>query len=114
MVARTSPRVRTARRPDRTVARRAVRVQNTVHAYRPVPAVTRAPDSRDDFRGPRPMNVTKGQGAVDNPQGRFELDRREAFDDGWFTDQGEARPLETTVTIERARSIITRNQSPDI
>ena len=51
-------------------------------------------------------------------QGRFESVAREAFDDGWTPDEppiGEMRrSLETSVTIERARSIISRNDSPDI
>jgi len=106
--------MRMAQRPNRMVARQAVRVQNTVDAYRSAAIVTRASNSSGDPRPTRPVNVTKGQGAVDNPQGRFELRRREAFDDGWFTEQGEAQPLATTVTLERARSIITRNQSPDV
>ncbi|NHA13438.1 PA0069 family radical SAM protein [Thioalkalivibrio sp. XN279] len=57
----------------------------------------------------------KGRGAVSNPQGRFEQVAREAVEDGWFPDPEDApgRPA-TTVTEERARSIVSRNQSPDI
>ena len=57
----------------------------------------------------------KGRGAPSNPQGRFERVGREAVDDGWFPDPEEApgRPA-TTVTEELARSIVSRNQSPDI
>ena len=57
----------------------------------------------------------KGRGAPGNPQGRFEQILREAVDDGWFPDPEDVpgRPA-TTVTEERARSIISRNQSPDI
>jgi DNA repair photolyase len=55
----------------------------------------------------------RGRGAASNASGRFEPFRREDFDDGW--DLGEApAPIETEVTLERPRSIITRNQSPDI
>ncbi len=57
----------------------------------------------------------KGRGATLNPEGRFESLQREAFDDGWeevAEDQLE-RP-KTTVTPERAKSIITRNDSPDV
>ena len=57
----------------------------------------------------------KGRGATLNPEGRFESLQREAFDDGWEpseTDQ-PGRP-KTTVTPERAKSIITRNDSPDV
>lgn len=79
---------------------------------------------------PRPL---KGRGAVSNLQGRFERDTREPFDDGWGpADIGEheaaaggesregaaAEPappkLITRVTQEQARSILSRNSSPDI
>jgi DNA repair photolyase len=57
----------------------------------------------------------KGRGAPSNPQGRFERVARESVDDGWFPDPEDApgRPA-TAVTEERARSIVSRNQSPDI
>ena len=55
----------------------------------------------------------RGRGAASNASGRFELLRREDFDDGWEPDEAPA-PFETEVTPERARSIIARNQSPDI
>ncbi|WP_404992759.1 PA0069 family radical SAM protein [Cupriavidus pauculus] len=79
--------------------------------------------------------LIKGRGAVSNLQGRFERDQREAFDDGWLTSEAEPPPagqacrhadepphppdassakLITQVTIEQARSILTRNTSPDI
>ncbi|MGB9430359.1 MAG: PA0069 family radical SAM protein [Gammaproteobacteria bacterium] len=57
----------------------------------------------------------KGRGALSNPEGRFETRRRENFEDGWgHHGDDELPPLETTVTAEPARSIISRNQSPDI
>ena len=58
----------------------------------------------------------KGRGAIANVQGRYEVDVREGFDDGWSGtgDDGELPPLRTTVTVERARSIISHNDSPDI
>lgn len=46
--------------------------------------------------------------------GRFETVAREAFDDGWAPDEKEERPVETQVTIERARSIVSHNDSPDV
>jgi DNA repair photolyase len=57
----------------------------------------------------------KGRGATLNPEGRFEKAAREAFDDGWDTplEDGPGRPR-TIVTAERAKSIISRNDSPDI
>jgi DNA repair photolyase len=56
----------------------------------------------------------KGRGAGINPEGRFETERREAFDDGWDRQEEELPPLKTHVTAERVGSIITRNESPDI
>lgn len=58
----------------------------------------------------------KGRGAGINPEGRFENVARDAFDDGWGTPQDEEGPppLKTQVTVERAKSIISHNDSPDV
>jgi DNA repair photolyase len=56
----------------------------------------------------------KSRGALSRMQGRFEALAREAFDDGWDAADEAPAPLETTVTEERARSIIQRNDSPDL
>jgi len=53
-----------------------------------------------------------GRGARTNAGGRYERFAVEAFDDGWAGE--EAAPLETIVTPELAKSIISTNQSPDI
>ncbi|WP_349361319.1 PA0069 family radical SAM protein [Stappia sp.] len=45
--------------------------------------------------------------------GRFERESSQAFDDGWATLE-DLPPLKTEVHEERARTIITRNESPDI
>lgn len=63
---------------------------------------------------PRRPNVRTGRGAVSNPEGRFETTKAEVVDDGWGTIDEPLPPLPTTVMPEPARSIITRNQSPDI
>jgi DNA repair photolyase len=56
----------------------------------------------------------KGRGAAENPQNRFERVDREVYDDGWERDEeGESAPR-TEVTLTQARTIISRNQSPDI
>lgn len=55
----------------------------------------------------------RGRGAQSNRSGRFEPHQRDSFDDGW----GSVEPLplfETVEHIERAKSIITSNDSPDI
>ena len=56
----------------------------------------------------------KGRGAADNRQGRFERQEREAYDDGWQRQDEEQRGPHTEVTLTQARSIISRNDSPDI
>src|SRR5579863_5491677 len=58
----------------------------------------------------------KGRGALSNPEGRFETLRREDADDGWNRplEDEEAPPIETQLRPDPTRSIITRNQSPDI
>jgi len=61
----------------------------------------------------RPHKI-KGRGAASNREGRFEATNAEAVDDGWERiEDTPARPA-TTVTEERARSIISRNDSPDV
>ncbi len=67
----------------------------------------------------RPLQAQKGRGAVSNLQGRYELQLREQFDDGWSDSmpcvEDDAHPApRTRVFAEEARSILTRNASPDI
>jgi DNA repair photolyase len=59
--------------------------------------------------------AAKGRGSTINPEGRFEKWSRDAADDGWFQEPPEqpARP-KTVVAIERAKSIISHNDSPDL
>ena len=65
-----------------------------------------------------PIHAIKGRGTATRIAHRFEKDVRAAWDDGWGTLEegaaGEAPRLETTVTMEDARSAIVRNDSPDI
>lgn len=68
----------------------------------------------------------KGRGAVSNLQGRFARDARDDFDDGWrpagadlaagSAEAAASAPprIVTQVSLEQARSILTRNASPDI
>ncbi|UWF59299.1 PA0069 family radical SAM protein [Brucella sp. 2716] len=55
----------------------------------------------------------RGRGAGINPSGRFEPTVRQEFDDGWATLE-ELPAFKTDVQIEKPRTIITRNDSPDI
>lgn len=60
-----------------------------------------------------PTQQLRGRGARSNASGRFESQARESFDDGWEPDEAPP-PLRTTVEPERAKSVITRNDSPDV
>lgn len=62
----------------------------------------------------RHTEARKGRGAAINPEGRFERFAREAFDDGWERGEEELPALKTQVTEERVKSILARNDSPDI
>jgi DNA repair photolyase len=59
------------------------------------------------------VDPRKGRGAAINPEGRFEKIEREAYDDGWVQEDDE-HALKTQIIEEKAASIITRNQSPDV
>jgi DNA repair photolyase len=54
------------------------------------------------------------RGARSFIQGRFESTARESFDDGWTPEEKSEAPLETQVAIERSRSILSHNDSPDV
>ena len=56
----------------------------------------------------------RGRGARSNRSGRFEAEVREAFDDGWTADDALATAIATSVSPERAKTIITHNDSPDV
>jgi DNA repair photolyase len=59
----------------------------------------------------------KGRGAISNLAGRFETQLIETVDDGWtpFSEDTDINPaLKTCVTPELAKSILSRNQSPDL
>ncbi|TIX02790.1 MAG: PA0069 family radical SAM protein [Mesorhizobium sp.] len=55
----------------------------------------------------------RGRSAGINPSGRFEPVSRHIFDDGWNSLE-ELPPFKTEVQVEKPRTIITRNESPDI
>jgi DNA repair photolyase len=55
----------------------------------------------------------RGRAAGINPAGRFESQERVAFDDGWHTLE-DMPPFRTEVQVEKPRTVITRNDSPDI
>ena len=55
----------------------------------------------------------RGRGAGLNMSGRYEISTREVFDDGWSSLEDLA-PFKTEVQIEKPRTVITKNQSPDL
>ncbi|GLQ77912.1 radical SAM protein [Mesorhizobium huakuii] len=55
----------------------------------------------------------RGRSAGINPSGRFEPVSRHVFDDGWSSLE-ELPPFKTEVQVEKPRTVITRNESPDI
>ncbi|MES0874148.1 PA0069 family radical SAM protein [Sinimarinibacterium thermocellulolyticum] len=72
-----------------------------------------ASDAGEDGVG-RARRLVKGRGSTLNPEGRFEKSSREGFDDGWNLGDEERPSPETQLFIDHARSIISRNDSPDI
>jgi DNA repair photolyase len=58
--------------------------------------------------------MQRQRGALSQIQGRFEPEARAPFDDGWTREDEPLAPLQTTIAIERARTIIARNDSPDV
>jgi DNA repair photolyase len=55
----------------------------------------------------------RGRGAQSNASGRYEAEARVTFDDGWQS-LDDLPAFKTTVEIDTARKVITRNESPDI
>jgi DNA repair photolyase len=77
--------------------------------------VERIPSDDAIVAGSAPVAVArKGRGAVSNLAHRFESVERRADPDSLAGEDAELPPLATAVTFEAARSIITRNESPDI
>jgi DNA repair photolyase len=95
------------------------------------------PDIHDDSAHETPWiamlpQARKGRGAVTNIQGRYELQAREAVDDGWSQDYQEEEenkddpdnagstpktgpaPIKTQIIYEQAKTILNRNTSPDM
>ena len=65
-----------------------------------------------------PVSAIKGRGAATRLAHRFASDAREAFDDGWQsldeTVERQDAAVPTQVIFEDVKSVITRNDSPDI
>jgi DNA repair photolyase len=63
---------------------------------------------------PHRPDARAGRGALSNPASRFAGRNAVAGDDGWGSLDEPLPPLETVVLPEPARSVITRNDSPDV
>lgn len=61
-----------------------------------------------------PDRHKRGRGAVSNRSGRFEQTAADAFDDGWGGDADAPRALQTEVSFDQSRSIISNVPSPDM
>ena len=73
---------------------------------------TRLEPEIDAFAG-APARPRRGRGALSNTSGRFEKENRSQEDDGWDPSE-DFPPTRTQVTREAAKTIVTRNESPDI
>src|SRR5271156_5878723 len=61
------------------------------------------------------MPLVRGRGAIANIAGRFESQIVAPFDDGWGHDDDDVpSQFATQVTHEVSKSILTRNNSPDL
>ncbi|MBV8342409.1 MAG: hypothetical protein JO173_08530, partial [Gammaproteobacteria bacterium] len=58
-------------------------------------------------------HLITGRGALSNPPGRFDKQQIEQIDDGWYLEE-QPESIATTLEPERAREVITTNDSPDI
>ncbi|MEM1040656.1 MAG: PA0069 family radical SAM protein [Pseudomonadota bacterium] len=87
--------------------------QADAHAFAPQGTVARteAVVARSGMRVTEARR--RGRAAGINPSGRFEPVSRHAFDDGWQS-LDELPAFQTDVTVEKARTILTRNESPDL
>ncbi len=58
----------------------------------------------------------KNRGAITNPEGRFESITTERYHDGWDGNEEEevVPPLETLLMPEQSKTVISRNDSPDL
>jgi DNA repair photolyase len=60
------------------------------------------------------VGAARGRGAKSNHTGHYEGAQREDFDDGWTEHDGEPARVEDTLLPLRQKTVITRNDSPDV
>ncbi|HEX7044557.1 MAG TPA: PA0069 family radical SAM protein [Burkholderiales bacterium] len=76
--------------------------------------MTDSPEKPGRAAAPLARGAMKGRGAATNADGRFEPYRHEAEDDGWGGFDEPPAAVRTTVGVDSARRVISRNESPDI
>ncbi len=80
-----------------------------------VAALNRAGEPDAELDIPLPSQARRGRGATLNPPVRFEPRAAQAFDDGWGTlDADEPPRLQTTLTRDATKTVISWNDSPDL
>ncbi len=77
------------------------------------PARTDPVHERTLIGGAIDVERRRGRGATLNMGGRFEPLHRERIDDGWGS-ADDLPPFRTEVTMEKPKTVITRNDSPDL
>ena len=67
------------------------------------------------YKKPADKQIIKGRGAISQRDSRYNQQHREQFDDGWhqYSEQIECSQA-TQVSFETPKTIISRNQSPDV
>jgi DNA repair photolyase len=60
-----------------------------------------------------PPSGLKGRGALANPASRYDRQQAQLVDDGWYQDEPPSA-ISTELLIDTSRSVIARNDSPDI
>ncbi|MCF4165127.1 PA0069 family radical SAM protein [Zavarzinia compransoris] len=75
---------------------------------------TEAGIGRKDGSSVADAGARAGRGVLSNTGGRFERSALTALDDGWGSLDEPAPRIATTVTTDKAKTVIARNDSPDI
>lgn len=60
------------------------------------------------------LQSKKGRGATSNDSGRYQAETREEFDDGWGNLDDLPEQIPTELFIDRAKTVLSYNTSPDI
>src|SRR5262249_16826272 len=104
-----------------SLGRACAEIMIVLEMFSPAPNICGMSLDHADLAAPAPSDLLpdrarKGRGGVSNRVGRYEPETREAVDDGWASggEDEDLPPLRTSVTIDTTRSIIARNQSPDL